>query len=63
MLVLITYDYTQTHKHTRACVQAELPVVGILMPSFCQVMVGLGEPVALQGRVMGLFRITSRVDG
>jgi len=33
------------------------------MPSFCQVMVGLGEPVALQGKVMGLLKITSRVDG
>lgn len=43
--------------------QDELPVVGMLMPSFCQVMVGLGEPVALQGRVMGLLRITSRVGG
>lgn len=43
--------------------QFELPVVGMLIPSFCQLMVGLGEPVALQGRVMGLFRITSRVDG
>lgn len=35
----------------------------MLMPSFCQVMVGLGEPEALQGSVMGLLRITSRVDG
>lgn len=33
------------------------------MPSFCQLMVGLGEPVALQGRVMGLFTITSRAAG
>lgn len=33
------------------------------MPSFCQVMVGVGEPVALQGRLMGLFRITSSADG
>ena len=33
------------------------------MPSFCQVMVGLGEPVALQGRVIGLLRITSKVGG
>lgn len=40
-----------------------LPVVWMLMPSFCQVMVGLGEPVALQGSVMGLLRITSRVEG
>lgn len=40
-----------------------LPVVDILMPSFCQLMVGLGEPVALQGKVMGLFRITSRLEG
>ena len=41
----------------------EVPVVGMLMPSFCQVMVGLGEPVAQQGSVMGLLRITSRVGG
>lgn len=33
------------------------------MPSFCQVMVGVGEPVALQGRLTGLFRITSREGG
>lgn len=39
------------------------PVVWMLMPSFCQVMVGLGEPVAPQGRVMGLFRITSKEGG
>lgn len=38
-------------------------MVGMLMPSFCQVIVGLGEPVALQGRVMGVLKITSRVDG
>lgn len=54
---------THTHVHAQAQAHDELPVVCILMPSFCQVMVGLGEPVALQGRVMGLFRITSRVDG
>lgn len=35
----------------------------MLMPSFCQVMVGVGEPVALQGRLTGLFRITSSADG
>lgn len=33
------------------------------MPSFCQVMVGVGEPVALQGRLTWLFRITSSADG
>lgn len=52
---------TDAHTHVHGCVL--LPVVGILMPSFCQLMVGLGEPVALQGKVMGLFRITSRVEG
>lgn len=47
------------------CPQAKTfsPAVGMLMPSFCQLMVGLGEPVALQGRVMGLFTITSRAAG
>lgn len=35
----------------------------MLMPSFCQVMVGVGEPVALQDRLTGLFRITSSADG
>lgn len=60
MLWLNTYDWNW---NTNAHRQHSLPVVGILMPSFCQVMVGLGEPVALQGRVMGLFRITSRMAG
>lgn len=50
---------THTHMHGVEL----LPVVDILMPSFCQLMVGLGEPVALQGKVMGLFRITSRLEG
>lgn len=52
---------THTHTHTYGLVL--LPVVEILMPSFCQLIVGLGEPVALQGRVTGLLRVTSRVEG
>lgn len=53
------WSLLSTDKHR----QDYLPVMGMLMPSFCQVMVGLGEPVALQGRVMGLFRITSNAGG
>lgn len=39
------------------------PVVMMLMPSFCQVMVGRGVPKARHGSVTGLFRITSSVNG
>lgn len=39
------------------------PAVKMLMPSFCQVIVGRGEPVALQGRVTWLFKITSSIEG
>lgn len=53
--------FPDTHTHTHGLVL--LPVVDIVMPSFCQLIVGLGEPVALQGKVMGLCRITSRVEG
>lgn len=36
-----------------------VPEVITLMPSFCQVMKGLGVPVASQGNKMGLFTMTS----
>lgn len=36
-----------------------VPELMTLMPSFCQVMKGLGVPDASQGNKMGLFRMTS----
>ena len=36
-----------------------VPDLMTLMPTFCQVMKGLGVPVASQGNKMGLFRMTS----
>jgi len=55
--------FLSSSKQAGAAGFKRIPVVTMLMPSFCQVITGRGVPVASHGSRTGLFTMTSSVPG